>query len=390
VSAELIAQGATTAARAALATAAPAAPAPVERSTRLRAAMQAAGLHATLVTGSAGKRYFAGFVLQQGEEWTSGYSGALIVTPDSRILLADARYTEQAMIQAPGWEVRRTRKSIGEELAAIFDTGGIRRCGAEAEVLSHADWAAIREANPATELVPIDEPIRALRLIKDVDERMAIARACALTDACFDHLLEAIAPPMTEREIAWEIEAWFRSHGAEAIAFEPGVLVGARASMPHGHPSDARLGLGDALLLDFGCQVDGYRSDMTRTIFAGEPSDDWRRLHGLVRSAQDAAYAALAVGASGTSIDAAARAVIADAGLGEAFTHGLGHGIGLETHEEPRLLTWDRPLDAGMVFTLEPGIYLPGQIGIRIEDDVALGADGPQRLTRSSRDVIVI
>ncbi len=390
MSAGLTANGATTAAAASAATIAPVAPAPVERTAGLRAAMQRAGLDATLVTGSAGKRYFAGFVLQQGEEWTSGYSGALVVTQESRILLADARYTEQAMVQAPGWEVRRTRKPIGDELAAIFDTGGIRRCGAEAEVLSHADWAAIQEANPATELAPIDEPIRALRLIKDVDERAAIARACALTDACFDHLLEAIAPPMTEREIGWEIEAWFRSHGAEAIAFEPGVLVGPRASMPHGHPSDVALGLGDALLLDFGCQVDGYRSDMTRTIFAGEPSDERRRLHGLVRSAQDAAYAALAVGAIGTSIDAAARAVIADAGLGEAFTHGLGHGIGLETHEEPRLLTWDRPLDAGMVFTLEPGIYLPGQIGIRIEDDVALGADGPQRLTRSSRDVIVI
>jgi Xaa-Pro aminopeptidase len=160
--------------------------------------------------------------------------------------------------------------------------------------------------------------------------------------------------------------------------------------MPHGHPSDAALGLGDALLIDFGCQVDGYRSDMTRTIFAGEPSDEARRLHELVWSAQEAACAAVAVGITGTAVDAAARAVIAGAGLGDAFSHGLGHGIGLETHEEPRLLTWDRPLEAGMVFTLEPGVYLPGQIGIRIEDDVLLTPDGPQRLTRSSRDVIVI
>ena len=160
--------------------------------------------------------------------------------------------------------------------------------------------------------------------------------------------------------------------------------------MPHGHPSDAALHLGEGLLLDFGCQVDGYRSDMTRTVFAGEPSDEARQLYEVVRSAQEAAYAAVAVGVMGTAVDAAARAVVADAGLGDAFSHGLGHGIGLETHEEPRLLSWDRPLEAGMVFTLEPGIYIPGQIGIRIEDDVLLTPGGPQRLTRSSRDVIVI
>jgi len=361
-----------------------------DRTTRLRADLTTAGLDAMLVTGTAGKRYLAGFVLHRGEEWTSGFSGALVVTRDRQILLADARYTEQAEAQAPEWDVRRTRKGIGIELAAIFKAESIRRCGAEAAVLSYADWVGIQHASPATELVPFDEPLRVMRIVKDPAEQAAIARACALTDACFDHLLVTVRPPMTEREISWEIEAWFRSHGAEALAFEPGVLVGARASMPHGHPSDAALHLGEALLLDFGCQVDGYRSDMTRTIFAGEPSDEARHMYEVVRSAQEAAYAALAMGTTGTAVDAAARAVIADAGLGEAFSHGLGHGIGLETHEEPRLLTWDRPLEAGMVFTLEPGVYIPGRIGIRIEDDVLLTPDGPQRLTRSSRDIIVI
>jgi Xaa-Pro aminopeptidase len=368
----------------------PPSPATVDRTTRLRADLKAAGLDAMLVSGPAGKRYLSGFVLQAGEEWTSGYSGTLLVTHDRQILLADARYTEQAEAQTAGWDVRRTRKGIGVELAALMKEGTIRRCGAEAAVLSHADWTAIQDASPATELVPFDERLNAPRRIKDADEQGAIARACALTDACFDHLLETVRPPMTEREIGWEIAGWFRSHGAEALAFEPGVLIGARASMPHGHPSDAELGLGDALLIDFGCQVDGYRSDMTRTIFAGEPSDEARRLHELVWSAQEAAYAAVAVGITGTAVDAAARVVIAGGGMGDAFSHGLGHGIGLETHEEPRLLTWDRPLEAGMVFTLEPGVYLPGQIGIRIEDDVLLTPDGPQRLTRSSRDVLVI
>jgi Xaa-Pro aminopeptidase len=166
--------------------------------------------------------------------------------------------------------------------------------------------------------------------------------------------------------------------------------VGERAAMPHGHPSAAPIRAGAALLLDFGCQVDGYRSDMTRTVWFGEPSPADRERYAHVRAAQQAAYDTLAVGATGRAVDAAARELLAAAGLGEAFTHGLGHGIGLETHEDPRLRTWDRPLEPGMAFTLEPGVYLVGEAGIRIEDDVLLEADGPRWLTTSSRDMTVI
>jgi Xaa-Pro aminopeptidase len=159
--------------------------------------------------------------------------------------------------------------------------------------------------------------------------------------------------------------------------------------MPHGKPSDTPVTAGQPLLIDFGCQVDGYRSDMTRTVFFGEPDAEARRRYEAVREAQQAAFEAAAVGVIGSDVDAVARRSLEAAGLGEAFTHGLGHGIGLETHEEPRLLTWHRPLEAGMVFTIEPGVYLPGEIGIRIEDTVVLEADGARRLTHAPRELLV-
>jgi Xaa-Pro aminopeptidase len=238
--------------------------------------------------------------------------------------------------------------------------------------------------------VPVDEPLAALRLVKDADELAAIERACALTDACFAHLVETIRLGMSEREVAWELERWFRANGAEDVAFDPLVLVGARAAMPHGHPSDVAVANGQPLLLDFGCQVDGYRSDMTRTLFFGEPAPETRRRYEAVREAQQLTFEAAAPGVIGSDLDRIAREHLASAGLGEAFAHGLGHGIGLETHEAPMLKDWDRPLEAGMVFTLEPGVYFPGEIGIRIEDDVHLTDAGARRLTTAERELTVL
>jgi Xaa-Pro aminopeptidase len=195
---------------------------------------------------------------------------------------------------------------------------------------------------------------------------------------------------MTEREVAWQIEGWFRANGAEALAFEPLVLVGARAAMPHGHPTDARVARDEPLLMDFGCQVDGYRSDMTRTIFLAEPDAETRRRYEAVRQAQQLALEAAAPGVIGSDLHRTALEHLASVGLGEALVHGVGHGIGLETHEAPLLKDWAQPLEAGMVFTLEPGVYLPGEIGIRIEDDIHLAAAGAVRLTTSPRELTVL
>jgi Xaa-Pro aminopeptidase len=236
----------------------------------------------------------------------------------------------------------------------------------------------------------MDDEIAPLRLIKSDEEIDAIRRACELTDACFMHLVEFAEPGMSEQQVAWELEAWFRANGAESLAFQPIVLAGARAAMPHGQPSDVAIERGNVLLIDFGCAVDGYRSDMTRTLFVGHVPDHVRRAHDAVREAQAAAIAALAVGINGQDVDAVARRVIEEAGF-EPYGHGLGHGIGLEEHEPPSIRR-SRPatLEAGMVFSVEPGIYRPGDTGIRIEDIVVLEEAGPRLLTNSHREPITI
>lgn len=366
------------------------APARADRIARVRALLAESGLDALLVSRNANKRYLSGFTIARGDEATSGYSGTLLLTVDTQVLLADARYTEQAAHEAPGWEVRRTHGRLPAELSDLFATHRIRRCGLEARVLSHAEWTALAEAAPTVELLPVDDTLAELRVRKDEAELAALERACGLTDACFAHLLATARRGMTEQQIAWELQDWFRHNGAEDLGFEPLVLVGARAAMPHGQPSTATLREGEPLLIDFGCQVAGYRSDVTRTVFVGEPSARQRELYATVLAAQQAAYDALRPGVIGSEVDRTARDVIERAGFGEAFTHGLGHGIGLETHEAPMLLTYEQSLRSGMVFTLEPGIYLPGEIGIRIEDDVALTDDGPRRLTNAPRELIVI
>lgn len=356
---------------------------------RVRALLDELALDALLVSRNANKRYLAGFVIARGDEATSGFSGTLLITRDRSLLLSDSRYLEQAGSEAPDWEVRRTRGRFAGEIAPLLTELAIDRCGAEATVLSHADWTSLADAISG-ELVPIDTPLNTLRLHKDSDELDALERAAALTDRCFAHLCDWLRPGMTEQQVAWEIEGWFRHNGAETLAFDPIVLVGARAAMPHGRPSEFAAAGGEPLLIDFGCQVDGYRSDMTRTVFIGSASARQRELYELVLAAQQAAYDSVRPGVLGTAVDAAARDVIAAAGHGEAFSHGLGHGIGLETHEAPMLLTYDQPLEPGMVFTVEPGIYLPGDIGIRIEDDVVLTEGGPRRLTSAPRELLVI
>ena len=354
----------------------------------LRALLDEHALDALLVSRSANKRYFSGLRLGADEEAT--WPGTLFVSRHATVILADSRYTEQAERESPGWRVVTTTGPIQEDLPPLLAEHDITSLGIEAAVVSHAEWSALAGAAPGVELHAIDDELVPLRLLKSAEEVDAIGRACALTDACFEHLVGFVRPGMTERQVAWELESWFRANGAEALAFAPIVLAGARAAMPHGQPSEATVERGNVLLIDFGCAVDGYRSDMTRTLFVGEVPEEVRRAHDAVRKAQAAAFEALAVGVNGQEVDAIARRCIEDAGL-PAYQHGLGHGIGLETHEPPSLRA-SRPytLEAGMVFSVEPGIYLPGVTGIRIEDIVVLEETGPRYLTNSPREALVI
>jgi Xaa-Pro aminopeptidase len=359
-----------------------------DRLARSRAILDATGADGLLVSSPATQRWLAGFILEQGEEHHRGWSGTLLVTRDAALVMVDARYLEQATEQCGGWDVRLTNGEIGAGVAALTRELGARCLAAEGEAVPHADWAAVAAAG--LELLAADDAFRRLRLLKDADEVAAIRRAGALTEECFAHLLDWLRPGQTERQVAWEIETWFRTNGAEALAFGPLVLAGARGSMPHGHAEDVPLAVGQPLLIDFGCQVDGYRSDMTRTVSFGEPSPRFRERYDAVRAAQAAAFEAARPGVAGSALDGVAREVLTAAGLGEAFSHGLGHGIGLETHEAPMLLDWHEPLEAGMVFTLEPGVYFAGQMGIRIEDDVHLTEQGAVRLTDAPRELLVL
>ena len=356
----------------------------------LRAVLDQHGLDAMLVSRSANKRYFSGFRLSDAEGPTSGWSGTLLVTRDESMILTDSRYTEQAASEAPGWALVATSGPMHEELPSILLRLEIATLGMEAAVVTHADWSALAEAAPGVEMHAMDEELVPLRILKTPEEVEAIGRACALTDACFAHLVDFVQAGMTEREVAWELESYFRANGAEGLAFDTIVLAGPRAAMPHGRPSDATIDAGNVLLIDFGCTVDGYRSDMTRTLFVGEVPDDIRRYHDAVREAQQTAIEAIAVGVNGQELDAIARRRIESEGV-EPYGHGLGHGIGLETHEPPRLRKSEAYiLEAGMVFSVEPGIYLPGVTGIRIEDIVALAPSGPRLLTNSPREPLVV
>jgi len=356
----------------------------------LRALLDEHALDAILLSRSANKRYLSGFRLGDAEGPTSGFAGTLLVTRDANLILADPRYTEQAANESPGWELIATSGPITDELPPLLLRHEIAALGMEAAVVTHADWAALAEAAPGVELHAVDDELVPLRLLKAAEEVAAIGRACALTDECFAHLVEFVRVGMTERDVALELERDFRTNGAEGLAFEPIVLAGPRAAMPHGRPSDTVIESGNVLLIDFGCAVDGYRSDMTRTLFVGEVPDAVRRYHDAVREAQQAAIDAIAAGVNGQELDAIARRRIGAEGV-EPYGHGLGHGIGLETHEPPRLRRSEAyTLEVGMVFSVEPGIYLPGVTGIRIEDIVSLEASGPRLLTTSPREPLTV
>jgi Xaa-Pro aminopeptidase len=346
-------------------------------------------------------RWLTGFVLAEGEEKVAGHSGQLLVGRDEVVVLTDSRYTVQAVREAPAAVV----EEIGYDLPAAW-TGlqarlGIRRLGIDAGSISHGLWERLAAAAPDVELVAMDGWIDAHRAIKTSDEIERIAAACAVADRALAALLPQVLPGRTEYDLAMALEWGIRTDGAEALAFDIACLAGAEAALPHGSPGDRPVTAGTVLLFDFGAQVEGYRSDMTRTLFIGEPAardlDIYRLVAASQQAAIDAITGAMVAGAAvpdGRALDATARGVIDTDGRWRAYQHGLGHGIGLATHEEPRLSRSapDTPLPSPTVFSVEPGIYLEGETGVRIEDLVHLDAARAvlERLTLFPRDVIAL
>jgi len=357
----------------------------------LRDRARAAGLDAVLVTRLVNVRYLTGF---------TGSNGALLLRADGDdVLGTDGRYTTQAGVQVPDLELLIDRATV-PALAARAAHLGTRRLGFEShdvtvDGLRGLEQVLGAEATGGTvpELVSIRQAVEALRAIKDDGEIEALRRACAVADQALAELAAegALRPGRTELQVGRELDARMLTLGAEAPSFETIVAAGANSAIPHHRPESTVLRDGDFLKLDFGATVDGYHSDMTRTLVLGHAADWQREVFALVAAAQAAGRAALAVGAEVTAVDAAAREVIAAAGHGEHFTHGLGHGVGLEIHEAPGIGPLGAgTLAAGMAVTVEPGVYLPGRGGVRIEDTLIVADDAPELLTLTSKELLVL
>ena len=375
---------------------------------RFRERLAREGVDAYFGVRRENTRYLTGFDLADGEEKVAGNSGQFLVSADEVVVLADSRYTVQAAEQAPDARIERVYNSLTtrwpELLAGLRPLGDgerPKRVAVEGGFVSHATWLRLAEAAPDVELVSAEGWIEDLRAIKEPTEVERIAAACAVADAALTRLLPEIEPGVTEHELALRLEWEMRTNGAEALAFDVACLSGPRAALPHGSPGSRRVSAGEVLLFDFGAQVCGYRSDMTRTLFVGEPATRDLAIYNLVARAQEAAFGALRRAVSdgrppaAKDIDAAARDVIADAGHGEHFGHGLGHGIGLATHEAPSLgrsTPAEARLPSPTVFSVEPGVYLDDVTGVRIEDLVIfdLSAGRLDRLTAFPREVTVV
>jgi Xaa-Pro aminopeptidase len=346
-------------------------------------------------------RYLTGFALEDGEDRVAGNSGRFIVSGDEVIVLADSRYRLQAATQAPGARIESITYDLAARWPELLESVGARRVAVEADLVSHKLWGELADAAPAVELVAASGWVEADRAIKEPSEIERIRAACAVADRALSAILRRIKPGQTECELALALEWEIRTGGAEGLAFGIACLAGPNAALPHGSPSSSEVHIGQVLLFDFGAMVEGYRSDMTRTLFVGTPSERDLNVYSAVAAAQAASMELLegalktgGVAPSGRVVDAAARGVIEAAGHGKHFGHGLGHGIGLATHELPSLnmAASDNPLPSPTVFSVEPGIYLDGETGVRIEDLVLFdqARSSLERLTGFPRDVLVV
>jgi Xaa-Pro aminopeptidase len=363
-----------------------------QRVERLRAKLRAEGLDALMVTNPQNRRYLSGFT---GHDDGADSAGTLLVGLRDIVLITDGRYSGQAAIECPGLRVVVREATVAPRAAEAARDFGARRVGFEATHLTVAlrdDLAAAADEKVIPlDLVTARGLVEAQRVVKDDTEIAAIEQAVAITDATFAHLLDYLRPGLNEREVALEIERDMRVRGAEACAFAPIVASGPNAALPHAVPTDRVLARGETIILDMGARYAGYCSDMTRTLCLGQPPREIRAVYDLVLRAHVACEEGLRPGMTGKEADALARNVMEAAGKGDQFSHGTGHGLGLEIHEDPRLSRYgpEQTLAANMVVTVEPGAYISGWGGVRIEDTVVIGDDGPRVLTRAPKQLML-
>ncbi|MEI8000194.1 MAG: aminopeptidase P family protein [Actinomycetes bacterium] len=356
-----------------------------ERADRVRAGFAGAHVDALVVTRLVNVRYLTGF---------TGSAGVVVVTPDAMTLVTDGRYTEQAGLQIAeaGADATVVIGATAEEQtgAQRVALGGHARVGLEAPSVSWAQQRGYARSFPDCELIATDGLVEDVRRRKEPAEVARIRAACAIADEALAELLPTLADAPTEREFALALEFGMRRRGASAVSFDPIVAAGPNGSRPHARPSDRRIGRHELIVIDFGCIVDGYCSDMTRTVSVGEPSADAVHVWETVLAAQRAGRDVVRPGTDLAAVDLAARSVIDAAGFGASFAHGTGHGVGLEIHESPRVArTSSGTLASGDVVTVEPGVYLPGVGGVRIEDTLVVTEDAADALTEFPKQLVV-
>ena len=341
-------------------------------------------LDAMLIVSEPGERYAVGF---QGE-------GYVLVTREGSQYSTDGRYIEAAQKQVTGAEVvlisrERSHLALARDFLAAR---GLKRVGFESAAVSVAQHRRWQESFPkGCELIPAQELLDGLRASKDEEEIAAMVQAQKITDAAFGEILNYIRPGMTEQEVAARLVYELLRRGGRKVSFDPIVAAGANGSMPHAVPGETVIQKGMFVTMDFGCVYDGYCSDMTRTVAVGQPTQEMERVYETVLAAQKAGIAAAQAGMPGRELDAAARKVIEEAGYGDYFTHSFGHSLGLEIHESPNASPSEtRPLPAGTVISAEPGIYLPGRFGVRIEDVLVLEEGGCRDIAQSPKNLIVL
>ncbi|MBX6167753.1 MAG: aminopeptidase P family protein [Thermobispora bispora] len=346
-----------------------------ERRARFAAALAERGVETALITWPVNVRYLTGLA--------SSNAAVLVTASGGAVLATDARYAETARARCPDLEVIEHRDVAGVLLA--------RAAGEVAVEADHMPVAEYRRLSDGHRLIPVSALVEPVRAVKDEAEIAALRLACEITGRAFAAVLERLAPGVTERRIARWLDTAMLELGADRPAFDTIVASGPNGAIAHHAPTDREIRAGDLVTMDFGACCDGYHADMTRTVAVGRPAGWQRDLYDLVRRAQRAGCDAVRPGATVHEVDAAARAVITEAGHGEHFHHGLGHGVGLEIHELPYLGP-GKPgkLEPRVPITVEPGVYLPGRGGVRIEDTLVTRDDGPELLTLTTKDLLIL
>lgn len=344
---------------------------------KLREFMASKGLDGFLVIQPENRRYLSGF---------TGSFGVLLITQDSAFIATDFRYYEQVERECPGFTLVKVEKQLTDVLPKMMEEAGVKTLGFESFYLTVDEYRKWKRLTRGVKWVPCEDVVGKIRSVKSPEELQAIRQAISLADEAFQHFCQIVRPGMSEKEAAWEIETFMRTHGADKVAFDLIVASGPNGALPHARASERIIKEGEPIVVDIGCVVNGYCSDLTRTVILGKADDRFREIYSIVLKAQEKAEKAIKPGMRARRADSIARKVIEKAGYGPQFGHGLGHGIGLAVHELPRVGKVSRDtLQAGNVITVEPGIYISGWGGIRLEDVVLIKEDGAEVLTRAPK-----